>query len=989
MKAVSLGSTLHVRSGVGCGTVQADSFLRMIPAQQVARQTAARPLAERLTTTRAFRRLFATPDRRAITFLVALPMLIVVPFTLAGHPLLQGDNLTQNYPLRVLTGELMRSGRLPAWDPLIWSGTPLLAGWNAGAGSPFTWLFAILPNLAAWTLNQLVAPIAASLGLYLFLRNRSCTPPGALAGGLAFAWTGFMSGQVVHLGLVEGASMLPWSLLALDAIDRRLEAGSPLSAVAGPVAGLAASLALTVLAGDPRAVSSAAVVLPVYVLALVARAPRRAGRLLPLAVGGAVLGGLCSALQSAPGLRFLASSQRGQEAYTFFSAGSLHIGPVLMLLALPFADGGNGNFGLPVYGGTYNLPEVTIGVGIVALVACFAFLPALATAGCGLVARLRHRRSGTALARRPARRPLGVWYALVVVGLLLTLGTTTPLGHLLVHVPLFGGERLQNRNAEILDLGLVVLLAYFVDDLFSVRDAQPGVDNVLASGTARRTALVPLVAVTGFLIFSLADSSAAQSLYHGSVHPDLWLRNAPYFAYELVVLCGAALLVLGVRRLDRRRYRIVATVTLVLDLGMFLLGASYATAPVSVLGGVTAQSTTMRALSGVDGRFAFYDPLHLNPSPDPSALLELGIPDLNIVEDNPSVEGYGSIVDSTYAAATSTHLYEDLSPSRLSGETFNTLDLTAFMTAPYYLYEPLAPGAPVPLATGVGVGRDGRITRGSAVPSLPTGSSGPFTLAARSGRTLVVGAPHLLTSAEVIVDPLAPHRPGRVSISFIDSAGHATVPVSVPVRHGKARLPAPHNVAAVAIRVANPSRAPAVIGAVVAHQANGAPRLVLDGQLQGDLQPPHWRWYAEVGPFVVYRNTESEGLAWLQPPSKHTPNTRVRAPGSVKVDLSSLSEPSKMVVDSPRPALLVRSETYEPGWTARITPVGGGATRVLTVHRFGLVQVVDLPEGQWEVSWRYAPASLLEGLFGSAAGALCCLALAVVWYRRRRRRAFP
>jgi hypothetical protein len=64
-----------------------------------------------------------------------------------------GDDLTQNYPLRVLAGRQIASGQLPLFDPYIWSGSPLLADWNAGAAYPLTLLFAVLPSVAAWTLN--------------------------------------------------------------------------------------------------------------------------------------------------------------------------------------------------------------------------------------------------------------------------------------------------------------------------------------------------------------------------------------------------------------------------------------------------------------------------------------------------------------------------------------------------------------------------------------------------------------------------------------------------------------------------------------------------------------------------------------------------------------------------------------------------------------------------------------------------------------------
>ena len=90
---------------------------------------------------------------------------------LAGNLVLPGDNLYQNEPLRVLTGNILRSGRLPAWDPFIWSGTPLLAGWNAGAMFPGTWLFASCRPGSAWTVNLALAYAVCSTGVHLLLRR--------------------------------------------------------------------------------------------------------------------------------------------------------------------------------------------------------------------------------------------------------------------------------------------------------------------------------------------------------------------------------------------------------------------------------------------------------------------------------------------------------------------------------------------------------------------------------------------------------------------------------------------------------------------------------------------------------------------------------------------------------------------------------------------------------------------------------------------------
>ena len=80
---------------------------------------------------------------------MVVPLVLFVVPALFGYPAIAGDNTIQNFPLRALTGEVVRQGHLPLWNPFIWSGSPLLGGLNAGAAYPFTAAFAVLAPVAA------------------------------------------------------------------------------------------------------------------------------------------------------------------------------------------------------------------------------------------------------------------------------------------------------------------------------------------------------------------------------------------------------------------------------------------------------------------------------------------------------------------------------------------------------------------------------------------------------------------------------------------------------------------------------------------------------------------------------------------------------------------------------------------------------------------------------------------------------------------------
>ena len=372
-------------------------------------------------------------DVVAVALLIALPAVIFGVPALLGHPVLLGDDLTQNFPLRVLTGDQIRSGQLPLLDPYIWSGAPLLAGWNAGAAYPLTWLFAILPATAAWTLNMIATWATAGLGLFWFLRALRLARLASFLGALSFAFAGAMSAQVSHFGLVAGMSWVPLQLLGV----LKLSQDRPVRSRLGWIAVLATATGLVILAGEPRAIDDSCVIVLIYAAWQVARLRRRAGPAAVSVAAGLVLGACLGAIQWLPGLAAIGTSQRGANSLQLFNSGSLPVRWLLLTL-VPDLLGGSGSLGQPGFLTNYNLTEVTSYVGILPLVAAFA-----------LLGRLRLRR------RLPEWL---VWHVTALVGIALALGSNIPLGHLLYHVPLFGDQRLQSRNILVLDLALAVLL---------------------------------------------------------------------------------------------------------------------------------------------------------------------------------------------------------------------------------------------------------------------------------------------------------------------------------------------------------------------------------------------------------------------------------------------------------------------------------------------------------------------------------------------------
>ena len=891
-------------------------------------------------------------DVLAIALLIALPVLVFGIPALAGHPVLPGDDLTQNFPLRVLAGRQIHNGQLPLYDPYVWSGAPLLGGWNAGAAYPLTFLFAIMPPAAAWTLNMIGTWAVAGVGMFAFLRAlRLGTLPGLL-GALSFAFAGAMSAQVAHFGLVAGMSWVPVQLLGVLRLTQARTTGSRLRWIAV----LGAAVGLTILAGEPRAIANAVVIVVIYAAWQIARLGRRCAPAALSVVAGMALGTCLGAVQWLPGLAAIATSQRAASATALFNSGSLSP-RWLVLMLVPDLLGGSGSFGQPSFFATYNLTEVTSYVGILPLVAAAV-----------LLARFR---------LRPRPPEWIIWHVIALVGVLLALGGNTPIGHLLAHLPLYGGQRLQSRNILVTDLALGVLLAYWAEQPLGER-----AQRFLRDRGWRR---IDLETVLGVLPPLAVIAVVVAGLFWGAglLH---WLGTGPAAAQEsrlkpwlvpyAVIGAGAiAFLVFGRRLEPRPRARWLAGF-IVTDLVVFTLlgvvavdrgtGSSaqasgpFAAASRILSGDRTAALTpAARPVSalGYPGRFAIYDPDLL----DSSQLPQLGTPDLNAVSATPSVQGYSSIVDGRYATVTGSHQATGegqnvLSPAAVGDGTLDQLDTSTLFTVPAYLIT---------------------WTGGAGPAARP--QAGARTIAAGQRATWYFGTPIAVSKLE-LADPGAAQDASRIKIGLLTPGGSARW-FQARVSGGLLTARLAHAVTGVAVIAQAGSQATRLGPPSV----TGPDRAVFtaDGQLQDALVPPRWTFAGQNGPFSVFVDHLARGPLVLKPlPGRSASGasvTRVSGPAD---------EPTAAEVRSPHGVRLVRAVAAIPGWSATWQPKHGRPV-TLPVRRDGLVQVVDVPPGAGVVTWTYVAPGFRAGLAPSIAAAALIPVLFLPGRRWRRRRGRP
>lgn len=902
-------------------------------------------------------------DRVALAILLGVPVLVATIPALVGRPLLDGDNLTQNYPLRVLAGAFLRHGHLPLWNPFIWSGTPLLAGWNAGALYPGTWLFALLPGPAAWTVNLAAIGVVASFGFYAFLRRNGLSAAASFLGAATFADMGFMVGQSVHIGLVQGTSLLPYLLVAIDGMARRAPGTLAVRYVA--LAGVAA--ALVVLAGDPRAISNDAIVAGAYALAWCWRAPRRALGLIALLAVAAAFGAGLSAIQWYPGLHFISQSERGAGAYALFAAGSIQV-PWILLGLLPYLLGGNGNFGMPVYIGAYNLPELTFAVGLLPILA-FLSLP---------------------FTRRRVRLPLpvGVWYVLALLGGLLSLGKFSPLGPLFFHVPLFGGERLQNRNVLLTDLALAVLVAVWLDALRGAvparaperRDASPARGAGLAE---RLVGALPALATLGVVAAAFAIPVKLQDFMGVPVPvPSLARQLEPYLLPAAGLAFALGLFALLQHRL---RARLLTAVVLVLaagELALFNLNGSYTPAQPAMIARSNPYSAAVAALTGRGGRYAIYDPLQYYASGTGTAIFDAGYEDLGMLHRLASVQGYGSVVSEDYELQTTTHEVGNLNLTGVSGTTFDLLDLTTLVVPSYYLDQVLPADAAIPVASAKGATLT--VVAGTRVlPGEPAARTGPWGLPGGTAQTWFLAAPTSALSVTVALDPTRP-APAALQVGLLRLGGETTW-TTAPVAGHDVTVPGLAHHHLVGVTVEPLPGTSAVVGAVAVLGGTPPQRYLLDGPVQGVLAPPHWTFARSIGPLALFTNNAALGTAFVAAPGSTPASPSVLPGSSTSTPAVPPWEEARTYVTTPRATLLVRSTAWAPDWFAVVQTAGSRHAVVERARPFGPVQAVEVPAGRSVVTWEYRPRRVRDALVATAASSLLLVA-GLAWFAWRRRK---
>lgn len=482
------------------------------------------------------------------------------------------------------------------WNDLILSGYPVSLDIQAMTFYPLRWVSPSFNTLV------LLAYVVAALGMFGLSLRLTGSRLGALTAALIASGSGFMLGHLGHLSIIHAAAWVPWILWALLATRSTAWRGVGLGALA---------VAMCIYGGHPQVSVIGLLFAGVYALFLSLCELRDTGRRAAIRyLAKAALLFLTGLIIAGPALVGLIDSAGNsvRAAWSLNDFGSFsHDFQSLRLLWFPNLYGGQAAGPYGGYTGPFNITELALyaGIGswILALCALLAF-----------------------------RKQLFLWFWIVgaIGGLLLALGTATPLGDLVYHMPVLGKFRAQARFGWIFIISLSILAAYGVSAAMSVRLS--GRQRIVSCGLA----LAALLAIVAWTFFALPDNVQA---FQGGPwsYPGFWVPLA---------IMMASLVVFGTWLWrPSHGWMTLVLLLLVMDLASFGWFHDWRYLPAS-----TANPSGPRyaapppALSRGDGRV-----LTLGAENWPAGTLR---PNSNISAGVPVVTGYGPLLSARYAQVT-------------------------------------------------------------------------------------------------------------------------------------------------------------------------------------------------------------------------------------------------------------------------------------------------------------------------------------------------
>lgn len=156
-------------------------------------------------------------DVLTLVLLLVLTVVFYHKISFSDSILVGFDTFTYFYPQQSYFAETLRQGRLPLWNPYLFTGVPFLANMQTAIFYPFNLMFLILPVPRAYAYSIVFHVFLAGLFMYLLgRRSLGLSVAAAFVGAVTFMFSGFFNSLVGHINQLHAAAWMPLLFMLCD-----------------------------------------------------------------------------------------------------------------------------------------------------------------------------------------------------------------------------------------------------------------------------------------------------------------------------------------------------------------------------------------------------------------------------------------------------------------------------------------------------------------------------------------------------------------------------------------------------------------------------------------------------------------------------------------------------------------------------------------------------------------------------------------------------
>lgn len=157
--------------------------------------------------------VYSSSTRASLLYIVVAIILATLPIFF-GRFYLIGDMHDVFLPLEDFFRQEQVFGRIPAWNPDIAWGFPVIASAQIGFFYPPLLLLRILPVTVYLPFVLILHLVALAFGTYLVARREGISDQGALIAAFSMSMSSFVFQHLTHLNIILALAWLPWQFLA-------------------------------------------------------------------------------------------------------------------------------------------------------------------------------------------------------------------------------------------------------------------------------------------------------------------------------------------------------------------------------------------------------------------------------------------------------------------------------------------------------------------------------------------------------------------------------------------------------------------------------------------------------------------------------------------------------------------------------------------------------------------------------------------------------